>query len=858
MEDPASRQRGRKVLVVDDDPEVIQILKVNLAHANFDTISAQNGTEALTKAYEERPDLILLDVLLPDLDGLDVCRQLNESPQASHIPVIIISAKVDSEDRIAAIAAGAEGYITKPFAPAEVVALVDACFKRMEEDKNVNPLTRLPDRTQINNRITALIKQNKIFAAIYVDIDYLKTFNYVYGFPQGDRAIQLLAEILREAVRLFGNPDDVAGHLDGDDFVVISTPQKARILCRRIIADFDSRVRSLYSQTDLDRGYMEYQGRFYQREQCPIMSLSIAVITNEKRAFDHYLQVTDIAAELRDFLRSYPGSNYYFDRRENGITLRPSPVHRGTPPAYREELKTMHGVLAWVVFLARELETPINAIKDCLESLPGHQAKDFDLGEPTSLEAIQENIGQLLRILAELEHLKTLEWATDRTTPGVVDLREIVEWIMSQVQVLAEQRGIEIDIEGVEDIGRLMVNGRGLAQGLFYLLRNEIKAGAFGDRVQVCVSEASETFIIVEVINRNRYIPPGELATLFRGQLESLTSKGRRNDLYLAKVLLHALGGKLSVRSQKGEGSIFTIVVPKRWRSSVEQVNRLQSEAEQDSMAARAQLENIRRLLSSTVELVPPAIAESLDSLSCRVQELEVLCNRSLFLADDLTSELEREQDRVLQQETEQLATSEAVLAVNRQIARLARAGCLFDVESAKRVAKNALAIADEFKLSRSEQQILYCAALLKDLGTVSLPKEMLEQRVPHTLEKVTSLRELFNVVEKALWRINFLAPVLSIALHSYERYDGTGYPSGLKGAKIPFGARILAIVDAFDTMTSGLSPQQTLEPEEAVKGLAADSGHRFDPQVVSTFLRAWRRRELQVASIKTGLEVRS
>ena len=125
-----SRYQGRKVLVVDDDPEIIQILEINLTHAKFEVVSASNGTEVLAKAFKERPDLIILDVVLPDLDGLDICRQLKESSQTSHIPVIIVSAKIDCNDKIAAIVAGAEGYITKPFAPAEVVALAEASLKR--------------------------------------------------------------------------------------------------------------------------------------------------------------------------------------------------------------------------------------------------------------------------------------------------------------------------------------------------------------------------------------------------------------------------------------------------------------------------------------------------------------------------------------------------------------------------------------------------------------------------------------------------------------------------------------------------------------------------------------------------------
>lgn len=127
----ALSQATRTILVVDDDPGVIQILEVNLRHSNFEVISAMNGAQALDKASREKPDLILLDVILPDLDGLDVCRYLKQSRQTSKIPVIMISAKVESQDIRAGIAAGAEEYITKPFAPSEVVALVQTHLRRV-------------------------------------------------------------------------------------------------------------------------------------------------------------------------------------------------------------------------------------------------------------------------------------------------------------------------------------------------------------------------------------------------------------------------------------------------------------------------------------------------------------------------------------------------------------------------------------------------------------------------------------------------------------------------------------------------------------------------------------------------------
>jgi response regulator RpfG family c-di-GMP phosphodiesterase len=847
----ASRQWGRRVLVVDDDPEVIQILGVNLAHANFDVISARNGAEALAMAAKERPDLILLDIVLPDLDGLDVCRQLKGSLQTRHIPVIAISAKTESEDRIASIAAGIEHYITKPFAPAEVVALVQASFKRLEQGENADPLTCLVNRAQINSRITAQIRQNKLFAVIYIDIDHFRVFNSVYGFDQGDRAIQLLADILYEAVKLFGNPDDLIGHCGGDDFIVVSTPQKARILCQTIIANFDSRVRAIYKPEDLERGYIEYQGRLGQREQCPMVSLSAAVVTNEKRTFSSPLQVSEIAAELRNYLRHFPGSNYYFDRRENSVVAQPPLVSKNVAPEQQRELKTTQGVLAWVTFLARELETPIVEIKDCLETLTTEQSVNSDTEEANGLAAIKESTGQILRILDELEHLKHSDWNANGTNMEGADLKSILDWVMKQVQGIAEQREVEVNVDGLEDIDGLMVDGTSLAQGLFYLIRNEVTSSTLGDQVRIGVTDANDGYITVEIANRHRYIPPAELATLFRGQIDSLVSRGRKNDLYLAKALLSGIGGKLKVRSRKEEGSIFTISIPKKWRSAAEQVGQLQAEAEAYFQTTRTQLDNLRQVTQSTADAVPAVVKESIATHSIKLQELEVLYNRCLFLADELSSQLERHQAQLLQQEVERYAASEALLVANRVIARLTQIRYIFDPECAKRVARNALAIADEFKISRSERQALHCAAMLKDLGLVSTPEQMLERKVAPTPERAASVSEFFDIVRAALSQLNFLAPALTIIMHQYERYDGAGHPSRLKGSQIPLGARILALADAFDVLTSGQDQQKILEPDLAVKELAADSGRRFDPEVVSAFLQAWRRKAIQIAPNK-------
>jgi diguanylate cyclase (GGDEF)-like protein len=839
-------------MVVDNDPEVIQILEVNLTHANLEVISARNGTQVLKRASIDRPEIILLDSMLPDLESFEICRRLKESEQTSHIPIIVMGAEDNSEDRTASVINGAEHYIPKPFDPKEVVALVETYFKRIERDKNTNPLTGLPNQIQVNSEISSLLEQNKTFAAIYVDIDNLKAFNKVYGFAQGDRAIQLLGEIIHEAVRLFGNPDDLTGHLGGDNFVVVTTAPKVRMLCRRIIRDFDSRIRTLYKQKDLERDYNEYEGQLGQMEQYSIVTLSIAVVTNEGATFHHYLQVSEAAAQLTEHLKRFSGSNYYFDRRENDVEAELGLANKGIPQAYREERKTLQRVLAWVSFLTTELETPIVEIKECLDSLRAIRVQDLAPRHRSSLKSIKENVKQLLHVIEELDDLTIGEWIKDEVVLEEVELKSTFDWIMEQVQELAEQQGIEIDIEGTEGIGRLIVDGKSLTQGLFYLLRGEIKSGARGDQLQLRVSDTMNAFVAIELINRNRHIPQGELAVLSQDQFEGMPNNRKRIDLHLVKVLIQGLGGKLAIKSNKGEGTTFTVSVPKRWRSSIEEVNALLSAAESSRKEARAQLHSIRYLLLSTIEQIPSDMEESLENLGYKIQELMVLCNRSLFLADELSSRLENQQDRLLQHEVEQLAILEAFVVVNREIARSLQVGYLFDLVSARRVAKNALAMANEFRLTRSECQAMHHAALLKDLALVLSPEDMVEQMMVPNIEEAVDIREHFEVVWKAFSRLDFLSPVLALLSHRHERYDGMGHPFGIEGSNIPLGARILAIVDTFDSLTSGLSLRETVEPEMAVQKLVADSGRRFDSEVVSVFLRTWRRREFQVAPNKS------
>jgi len=840
----------KTVMTASAEPEVNQILEVNLTHANLGVIQAGSGTEALSKISTERPDIVIFDAPFFDVDILEICQQLKESPQTSHIPVIIMGTEsISSEDKDKIIDL-VDYVMKKPFDPKEVVAIVKAYLKGIERSENIDQLTGLSNQIQIYNEIASLIDQNRPFAAIYVDMDDFRGFNKAYGFNRGDRAIRLLSEILSEVVRLFGNPDDLVGHFGGDNFIIISTPQKARMLCRRILSDFDRQIKILYDKKDVERGYTEYTTREGRKEQLSIMSLRAAVVTNEKRVFHHYLEVNETAAEQIEYLKRFPGSNCYFDHRENGIEPEIDLASKSVLPLPRQELKALQGVLAWISFLTREVDTPISSINDCLGLLESTPANHFTPQQLSNLRTIRDNTDKLIGFLRELTSLARGEWITGSPVIGEANIKYIFDWILDQVNMLAKQRKINIYLTGVENIGQVILDGRALTEGLFRITRSLIKMSRSGDYLHITASDNNNGNIVITMTNPTSFIPHDRLSQPYQTRLVDTLPGNHINEFYVARVCLQSLGAEVNIRSTKDTGLTVNVILPKRWKSPTDDINALLHAADISRNEARTQIDNLRYILSSYDRQIQSTFNEPLKAVQNKVQELLILCNRSLFLANELNNRLELQQDRLLQQEEEQFATTEALFTVCKEMAKLTGIEHLFDIESSHRVAKYASVITNEFKLAPRDRQALHYAALLKDLGLISSVEDMLEQRVVSTREHGIIIKEHVDLVWKAITQVGFLSRALVFVLHRYERYDGKGYRLGVKGINIPLGAKILAVADAFDSLVSGLSPLGKLHPRQAVQKIVEESGQRFEPDVVNAFLRAFRRGELKTTSV--------
>ncbi|MCM8778582.1 MAG: response regulator [Candidatus Omnitrophica bacterium] len=307
----------KRILIVDDEPDVRDVLRIVLEAEGYEITEAGDGAEGLEKVSKRPPDLIILDFMMPKFNGPEVCREIKKDTLLRHIPIIMLTGRGETSDKIKGIDAGADDYIVKPFEPSELVARVKMVLRRTEIDLDANPLTHLPGNVSIQNEIENRIRENRLFAVCYIDLDKFKIFNDRYGFERGDRAIQETARVLIKGVEARGNRDDFIGHIGGDDFVVITSPDKVDTLCPYIIKEFDKVIPQLYDEEDRLKGYISGKDRKGNPLLTPLMSISIAVVTNEKRKISHVAEIAQIGAELKEYAKSLEGSNYVKERRGN-------------------------------------------------------------------------------------------------------------------------------------------------------------------------------------------------------------------------------------------------------------------------------------------------------------------------------------------------------------------------------------------------------------------------------------------------------------------------------------------------------------------------------------------------------------
>jgi PleD family two-component response regulator len=287
-----------RLLIVEDDFDISNMLRIYFTGQGYDVDVAQRGNEALEKTRQGLPHLIVLDILLPDINGYEVCRQLRTSTRTRHIPVIFLTQKDERSDRLQGLELGADDYITKPFDIEELKLRVQNAIARAERESLTDPRSGLPSGRLIEEQLRRIMREDN-WAYMDLRVNHYQPFKDVYGFVAGDDVLRFTAMLLGEVLDQYGAPNDFIGHPGGDNFVLITAYEKAASIRQAIKTRFAEEVLTHYNFVDREQGYLLATQDDGEQERFPLMSLSIGIVSPVTHQFADIREITELAAEER-------------------------------------------------------------------------------------------------------------------------------------------------------------------------------------------------------------------------------------------------------------------------------------------------------------------------------------------------------------------------------------------------------------------------------------------------------------------------------------------------------------------------------------------------------------------------------
>lgn len=300
-----------RILAVDDAMLMLAVIESTLVNAGYEVIVAMDGETALELVKAEKPDLVLLDVVMPGISGFDVTEKLRRDPRHRLTPIIILTGQDSDEDKLKGLELGADDYIVKPFVRRELVARVNNTLTRLARFRDVNPLTGLMGNKEIEREIERRFKAGVPFSVLYFDINDFKPFNDLYGFLTGDEMIKATAELLIDCIEKFGTAGDFIGHIGGDDFSAIVSPKSALPIAEAVVQKYDSLITSrLVSLDDLERGYITSAGRDGVVSQYMLPGISVAVVFTEYDDITDSKALSNVLAEIKSRAKKIGHSAY--------------------------------------------------------------------------------------------------------------------------------------------------------------------------------------------------------------------------------------------------------------------------------------------------------------------------------------------------------------------------------------------------------------------------------------------------------------------------------------------------------------------------------------------------------------------
>ena len=304
-----------QILIIEDEQTVADIIAINLRIETFEVEVALNGTSGLARARQGDIDLIVCDIMMPDVDGYEICRQLKSDPETRGIPIILLTARTEVENKVAGLEAGADDFITKPFNFNELVDHINMNLDRAANKYTTDVLTGLPGNINSDDMLKEKVVSGEPFAYMLVSINDLRPYREAYGDKKFEEVLRFASRVISSIINGHGSVGNSAFYLGGGNFSVLADPALAEHFACDILDEFDIGIRDFYYKEDVIKGCVSSFDRRGALVDNPLMTVSIGIASNGHREIKSHWEAAEIAREVLEYAVTFPVSKYVMDRR---------------------------------------------------------------------------------------------------------------------------------------------------------------------------------------------------------------------------------------------------------------------------------------------------------------------------------------------------------------------------------------------------------------------------------------------------------------------------------------------------------------------------------------------------------------
>jgi response regulator RpfG family c-di-GMP phosphodiesterase len=656
----------KKILLVDDEALILRLTRSTLGSESFELFEADRGEKALEIARQVRPDLVLLDIKLPDIDGLQVCRAIKEDPLLKDTYVILLTGEEGDRLEEKGREAGADGFFHKPFSP---------------------------------------------------------------------------MELLRKIRRTFFNEEDEDGSESGEEAAraVFHTPQHLRQM---------------------------------KDEQLLMYAMDLARLHQKE------------LAKSREIKKAYGAL---------------------------KEMEKMKDI--FIAIVSHELRTPLSIIKGylyLLQEVLDKSSLDQDVsGFTTPITRATDRLESLIVELLDFSRMKSGLMTFEKKEVHIPDFLRL---ILKEYKAQFNARNIKLIVDVKDDDRPIRADHERLKEAFSHFIRNAISFTSPGGSFQVqCRDEG--IWVEVKFIDSGIGITRENVDKIFSPFYQAANYMTREVEglglgLSIAKHIIEDHGGNISVDSIPGQGSIFTVRLPRSYQDAKEIVAELK-------------------------KTYPQQIEELSKNLKATQQQL-------LSYAQQLSGMYAKEKQRTEQLEDTLNELEQTFVQTLAALSRMVDIKDSYSSSHTDRVSFYAVAIARKLNPELLHDRNFRYSLLLHDIGKIGIAEEILGKAGKLTDEEWHILKAHPEKSVEILREVEYLAPALNAIRSHHERWDGKGYPDALKGDEIPLSARIIAVADSFDAMTTDRPYRKGMTLEDARMEIQQQAEFQFDPEIVRSFIDAW------------------